>query len=285
MTKVSELVRQGELYLAEAGIDEPAFDARELFLAAADWTASEYALRLTEAVPVAVETLYKVYITRRSGREPLQRILGCAWFMGDKYDLNEATLIPRFDSEAVVLRAEALLKESAGAHPSDLLDVLDIGTGTGCLLISLLKAFPAAAGLGVDISERAIEAAKVNADRLIPGRAGFLRSDLFANVSGTYDIILSNPPYISSADIESLDPEVREHDPRTALDGGTDGLAFYRQIIKEAPGYLKADGHLVFEIGFDQAASVSGLMRERGFRNVTVTKDLGGCDRAVDGQI
>ena len=277
-----ELVRAGEerLRLAGIGADDAPFDARELFQAASGWTAAEYVLRMRDEVSGDVAAHYGVYITRRAEREPLQRILGYAWFMGDQYEINEETLIPRFDSEAVVRCAEEILR---ARKTKDELRILDIGTGTGCLLIALLEDHPEAKGLGVDISKRALEAARANAERLVPGQAFFLKSDLFANVSGTYDIILSNPPYIRSADISGLEPEVRDHDPGAALDGGDDGLGFYRRITDEAPHFLKKDGALVFEIGFDQAEDVSRLLAARGFREIKVTKDLSDRDRAVSG--
>jgi len=274
-----EAVYNGTLILEAAGVDDPIYDARELLCAAAGIDAAAYALRIAETLPEQVHSLYRSYLSRRAQREPLQRILGYAWFMGERYALNEATLIPRFDSEILVLEAA----KEAGLRPGRCA-VLDIGTGTGCLLIALLKRRTDLLGTATDISERALEAARVNAGAMGVS-ARFVRSDLFSNVTDSYDIIMSNPPYIPGGEIAALDKEVRDFDPKTALDGGEDGLEIYRRLIADAPVHLNAGGQLMLEIGCSQAADVSALMAQERFSGIKTVKDLSGHDRVVTGSM
>ena len=278
-----EAVSKGTQILRDAGVDEPDYDARELLCAAAGLTVSEYVLHLKDDLEPEAEETFSGMISRRASHEPLQRIIGCAWFMGDQYGLNEETLIPRFDSETLVLTAaETVERLRDGDKGSGKPAVLDIGTGTGCLLIALMKQCPLVAGTGVDISGRALEAAKRNAEKLNVS-AVFRQSDLFANVPESYDIIMSNPPYIPTDVIAGLAEEVREHDPMTALDGGEDGLNLYRRLVAQAPAHLKSGGVLLLEIGYDQGEAVSGLMEKAGFGQIEIRKDLSGHDRVVCG--
>ena len=162
--------------------------------------------------------------------------------------------------------------------------VLDLCTGSGCILISLLARVPGVSGLGTDISEEALATAERNADRLgVADRAQWARGDLFAPVEGRFDVIVSNPPYIPREDIDGLMPEVADFEPRGALDGGDDGLDFYRRITSEASEYLEAGGRLFLEIGCDQARDVTALMEKAGFVHVATVRDLSGLDRVVCG--
>ena len=190
--------------------------------------------------------------------------------------MNEHVLIPRFDTEILV---EEVMKE---LH--DGFSILDMCTGSGCILLSLLKYSNNCSGVGVDISENALAVAKENQKRLGLD-ASFVQSDLFEQITGKYDIIVSNPPYIRSDVIPTLMEEVRLHEPVLALDGTEDGLFFYRKIVKESTDYLNGGGWLFFEIGYDQGEAVKKLMEENGFKNVKVVKDYAGLDRVVLGNI
>ncbi len=272
---------------------------------------------------------YEEAIGKRAERIPLQHILGHQEFMGFDFQVNEHVLIPRQDTEVLVEKALEVLNtilaeaqaEAAGTTEREVqtapksaggVSVLDMCTGSGCILISLLKMCPGTTGVGVDISKEALAMAKVNGETILgcevtceaAGRdaktgvdvetcdgAGtkdpiirWICSNMFAQVEGQFDVITSNPPYIPTKVIEGLMPEVKDHEPMGALDGMEDGLFFYRQIAFEAPKYLKAQGHLFLEIGYDQGQAVSGLLIEQGFPTVEVIKDYAGLDRVVHAQ-
>jgi len=185
-------------------------------------------------------------------------------------------LVPRQDTE--ILAEEGLIAVNDGDR------ILDMCTGSGCILLSIMRYKNDVTGVGADLSADALAVARENYEthrKEISGRADFVQGDLFENVEGRFDVILSNPPYIRSEVIESLAPEVKDHDPMMALDGGTDGLIFYQRIVEEAPRYLKAEGKLLMEIGFDQAADVRQLLENGGFTEVKVIKDLAGLNRVV----
>jgi len=194
--------------------------------------------------------------------------------MGYLFYVDEHVLIPRQDTETLAEEALKVLKPG--------MEVLDLCTGSGCILISLMKMCEGLYGTGSDISEEALEVARKNACRL-EVNATFIRSSLFEHISGRYDLIVSNPPYIRTSVIQELQEEVRLHDPFIALDGKEDGLYFYREIIKAGGGYLKPGGYLMFEIGYDQGTEVASLMEKHGYRNIMVKKDLAGLDRVVSG--
>lgn len=217
---------------------------------------------------------YKYFIEQRIKRIPLQHLTKEQEFMGLSFEVNENVLIPRQDTEILV---ESILEHLNGTE-----NILDVCTGSGCILISLLKHSKGTKGIGVDISEKALEVAKRNA-KMHKVDATFIQSDLFEDVEGMYDIIVSNPPYIKTKEIEDLEEEVKLHDPLLALDGKEDGLYFYRKIIKDSKKYLKRNGMLYFEIGNTQGEEVKRLMEEAGFVNVKIKKDLAGLDRVVYG--
>ncbi|MBH1940470.1 peptide chain release factor N(5)-glutamine methyltransferase [Mobilitalea sibirica] len=205
---------------------------------------------------------------------PLQHIIGCQEFMGFTFEVNEHVLIPRQDTECLV---EEVLKI---CHNKS---VLDLCTGSGCIIISLTKLGSLKSATGSDISDKALITAKRNANRLNT-EVEFLHSDLFDNIEGVYDIIVSNPPYIPTKEIKELMPEVRDFEPITALDGSSDGLLFYRNIIASLNRYLKKGGYIFFEIGHNQGMDVSNLLLKEGFIEVSVKKDLSGLDRIVSGK-
>ena len=221
------------------------------------------------------EDTYFELITQRSNHVPLQHLTGSQGFMGLDFCVNKNVLIPRSDTETLV---EEVLK-----NLHDGMRILDMCTGSGCILISLLHYSNDCEGVGADLSPKALEVAKINAEKNNV-EAFFIESDLFENIEGKFDIIVSNPPYIKTSEISGLMPEVRDFDPLIALDGKEDGLSFYRRILEEGSEYLKEGGMLFFEIGEDQGESVSRMMKERGFLGVEVIKDLCGNDRVVSGR-
>lgn len=212
-------------------------------------------------------------IEKRMKRIPLQHITGVQEFMGLTFCVNENVLIPRFDTEVLV---EEVLKEIC-----DGAKVLDVCTGSGCILISLMKYRNDIEGFGLDISKAALETAQKNADSLNVNPK-FVESDLFDNITEKgFDYIVSNPPYIRSEEILNLMEEVREHDPKIALDGGMDGLYFYRIIAEKAKDYLRIGGRLFLEIGNDQGEAVKEILTDNGYKNINVIKDYAGNDRVV----
>ncbi|NEW87374.1 peptide chain release factor N(5)-glutamine methyltransferase [Rhodopseudomonas sp. WA056] len=225
----------------------------------------------------------RTFAARRLAGEPVARILGVREFWGLPFELSADTLVPRPDTETVVDAALAVLGERDAPAPR----ILDIGTGSGAILLALLSELPGAGGVATDISLGALRTARRNAERLgLAGRARFVACDYASALRGPFDLIVSNPPYIPVNEIAELDREVREHDPRRALDGGADGLDAYRKIIPESAGLLQPDGALVVEIGQGQETDVSALMQAAG---LTVSDpfraDLSGIFRAVTGRL
>jgi release factor glutamine methyltransferase len=230
------------------------------------------------------EKSYVNHISRREKREPLQYILGEQEFMGLTFTVTPAVLIPRQDSETLV---EEVLRQLHDGQA-----ILDMCTGSGCLLLSLLHYSNHCLGLGVDISAPALAVAAANERRLrsLPrqtepiGSITWLQSDLFAAVNGKYDIIVSNPPYIPTAEITGLMPEIRDHEPALALDGHADGLHYYRQIIDQASPHINQYGHIFFETAPAQAAAVADMLENAGYKDIEIIKDLSGRDRVVKGK-
>src|SRR5665647_733476 len=223
------------------------------------------------------------YARRRLGGEPVARILGHKEFWGLPLKLSAATLVPRPDTETVVELSLDMLRAVPPDRPPR---IADIGTGTGAILLALLSELPDAYGVGTDISEAALRTARGNAaDLHLAGRTGFVACDYAAALSDGFDLIVSNPPYIRSAEIAGLATEVRDHDPRAALDGGRDGLDAYRALIPQAAGLLAPRGALVVEAGLGQSADIQGLMTAAGLTPERPAKaDLAGVLRAVVGR-
>ena len=274
-----ECYEQGCRTLQAAGIEEAALDARLLLEAVCGTDRNDLLVHGEQPVAPEAEEKYFGWIGKRAGRIPLQQLTGEQDFMGLTFNVNEHVLIPRQDTEILV---EEVLKE---LH--DGMRILDMCTGSGCILLSLLHYSNDCEGLGVDLSAEALKVAGRNVLKVLTPEkaehAHFLQSDLFEKVEGKFEIIVSNPPYIASAEVEKLMPEVRDHEPRMALDGTEDGLHFYRRIIEEAGKHLVSSGMLFFEIGYDQGQAVSELMREHGYREVQVVQDYAGLDRVVYG--
>ncbi len=271
------LLSEARTRLRAAGIDTADLDARLLVASLLGLTAARLIVDGDRAVGEGEAERVAAAVSRRAAGEPVGRILGEREFWGIRFHLNEATLEPRPDSETIV---EAAL--SACGDPERPLRILDLGTGTGCLLVALLAERPAATGLGVDLSVRALEAARANADAAgVGGRALFVRADLGQPVAANLDLVVSNPPYIPSADIDGLDREVRLHDPRLALDGGADGLDPYRRLLGWVGGALRPGGTVVLEVAPQGAVAVAGLGEDAGFSVLEVRADLAGRPRAV----
>lgn len=275
-----DLRRLAEARLREAGIDTPDLDARYLLEHALGLTRTDFITKSDQTVSETDTARALALIERRVAREPVGRILGHREFWTIDLALNPDTLEPRPDTETVV---EAVLK--AVPDPKAPLSLLDLGTGTGCILLALLAELPNATGLGVDLSPLAVEAADANAVRNgLAGRARFQTGDWGNGITDRFDIVVSNPPYIPSAEIATLAPEVREHDPRRALDGGPDGLAPYRIIAAQLPALLVPGGLAAFEVGQGQAPDVAALLAAQGFTGIAALRDLGGIERCVRGR-
>lgn len=274
-----ECYEQGCRTLQAAGIEEAALDARLLLEAVCGTDRNDLLVHGEQPVAPEAEEKYLNWIRQRAEHIPLQQLTGEQGFMGLTFSVNEHVLIPRQDTEILV---EEVLKE---LH--DGMRVLDMCTGSGCILLSLLHYSNDCEGLGVDLSAEALEVAGRNVLKVLTPEkaehAHFLQSDLFEKVEGKFEIIVSNPPYIASAEVEKLMPEVRDHEPRMALDGTEDGLYFYHRIIEEAGKHLVSSGMLFFEIGYDQGQAVSELMRTEGYCEVQVVQDYAGLDRVVFG--
>ncbi|MDO5344373.1 MAG: peptide chain release factor N(5)-glutamine methyltransferase [Lachnospiraceae bacterium] len=273
MTYREALERAGA-YLEECRIADARTDAWYLMEYCCHMSRTQYLMKLREPVPEEEYARYQELLQQRGTHVPLQHITGEQEFMGLSFRVNDQVLIPRQDTEILV--EQALQQAKAGMR------VLDLCTGSGCIIISLLKLCPGLLGTASDISPEALQTAGENARRL-GVETVFIESDLFERISGSFDLIVSNPPYIPTGVIDSLMAEVRLFEPRTALDGREDGLYFYRRIIAESGPYLKTGGWLMFEIGSDQGEAVSGLMRRGAFRCVRVVRDLSGLDRVVIG--
>ena len=225
------------------------------------------------------ENRYFAMVRKRSEHIPLQHILGYTEFMGLRFDVDANVLVPRQDTEILV--------EEALKCVHDGMKILDLCTGSGCILLSLLNYSNDCTGTGSDISDAALSVAEKNAERLLANRddvhCEFVRSDVFSDIKGQFDIIVSNPPYIKSDVIKELDIEVREHDPRIALDGGKSGLDFYERITDGLKDHLLPGGVVLFEIGYDQGNAVSDMLSQKGYKDIRVIRDYSGNDRVVRG--
>lgn len=271
-----EIYRQGMTALEKAGIAEAALDARLLLEEVCGTDRTTLYAHGEKELTEAEKTQYMQWIQDRADRVPLQHILGKTEFMGLDFLVNEHVLCPRPDTEVLV---EEVLK-----HLHDGMRILDIGTGSGCILLSLLHYSNDCQGVGADISKEALQIARENGRRL-GEQADFIESDLFEKVEGKFEIIVSNPPYIRRDELAGLMPEVRDHEPGKALDGGVDGLFFYREITKKAKAHLPGGGMLFYEIGCEQGPAVKKIMEDSGFREVEIVKDFSGLDRVVFGTL
>ena len=332
-----EILSEAEKRLKAANVPDPRFDARALVMDAFKLEGSHY-LSVSDEKPSDLipryfedeealrkaEENFEKNLLRREGREPLQQILGSAWFYGFEFKVTKDVLCPRADTETLIdtvlgnllydnlpaelrerkVPADVVTTGNELRERKDLVDrlttgrqivekedavLLDLCTGTGCIAITLCKTGHFSKVEAVDISEEALKIATYNKESLLTeeekNRFRLYRSDMFSEVYGRFDVIVSNPPYIPSKVVDTLEPEVKEYEPRIALDGTEDGLRFYRILTEESPKYLNPGGHVAFEIGYDQGEAVAELLKNAGFRDVIVIKDYGGNDRVVTGHL
>lgn len=291
------LLKKGQTILAQAGIEEAGLDAWLLLEYITGKSRAYYFAHGEECVTNENADSYLKLIHRRADHIPLQHLTHQAFFMGYEFYVNEHVLVPRQDTETLVEAGLECIKGKKCPY------ILDMCTGSGCILLSLLKEIPDAEGMGVDLSKQALKVANRNAKSLeVADRTVLIESDLFSGLCADteetarfrrnrdgnegllYDMIISNPPYIPTAEIAELMEEVRLHDPRMALDGMEDGLYFYRTITKQAMEYLVPGGWLLYEIGCSQGEDVKKLLELEGFSKIQIRQDLCGLDRVVLGQ-
>ena len=278
MSTLRQLLSWGSETLANAEVPDSGQDAWMLMEEVFGIEKSYYFLHGDDKIDPNTQKRYEDMIRERAKRIPVQYLTGKAWFMGYEFLVNSSVLIPRFDTEVLV--------EEAKKHIMPGCRLLDVCTGSGCILLSLLAECKdrIAMAMGVDISKDALQVAIANGNRMeLP--AEFRESDLFTHVTGTYDVIVSNPPYVASMDILTLDSSVRDYEPLGALDGGEDGLMFYRAIVRHWTQILRPGGWLMFEVGEDQADAVMALMTEEKYTDVTALEDTAGIRRVVVGRI
>lgn len=272
---IADEIRFGANRLREAGIEQPERDARRLMAACLGIPRDRLTLHLQDPVPDEVEFFYPHYIRDRLNRMPVSKILGEREFWGRTFKVTKDTLDPRPETETLI--------EQALSEPFR--DVLDLGTGTGCILVTLLAERVNAVGVGTDISAAAVLIAGENAERHgVADRLIFPISDWYADVGGRYDLIVSNPPYIAADEMPGLAPEVRDHDPRVALTDEADGLTAYERIAAGAGYHLRPGGRLLVEIGPTQGRAVEDIFRRAGLEDISVHADLDRRDRVVSGR-
>ena len=271
-----EATEWGSTVLAQAGVAEAKLDAWLLLETVCRINRTFYYSHMEEALTLEQQSEYEIAVKKRAERIPLQYITGEQEFMGLNFKVNSNVLIPRQDTETLVEEALKICQPG--------MKVLDLGTGSGCIVISIMKNAPGMTATGSDISKQALLVAKENG-KLHEADIEWVRSNLYENITGRYDLIVSNPPYIAQADMLNLMPEVRDFEPAGALDGGEDGLDFYRQIVAKSGDYLNKDGYLYLEIGYDQGPAVTNMMCAAGYREVSVIKDLARPERVVKGRI
>ena len=279
------LLKEGQEILEAAGIEEAGLDAWLLLEYESGKNRAYYFAHCKEEADEEIKTPYMEKIRKRAQHIPLQHLTHQGYFMGYEFFVNENVLVPRQDTEVLVEEALSLIKEK------EVPQILDMCTGSGCILLSILLEREDALGTGADLSEKALSVAEKNRETYhLETRAELIKSDMFQSgyfegKKESFDIIVSNPPYIPTEEIEKLQAEVRFHDPFMALDGREDGLYFYRIIAKNAGEYLKPGGFLACEIGCDQGEDVKKMFESCGFSDVKVIKDLAGLDRVVSGKL
>lgn len=275
MNTIWENCQAGTRRLAENGIENADWESRALICDQLDLSLGDFLIHKSDPMDEAASALFEQNISRRCAHVPLQHILGKAYFYGLEFYVSPSVLIPRPETELLV--EQALKSLHAG------MSVLDLCTGSGCIAITVSTQCPGIKTDASDVSSEALEVARKNADAS-KAPVNFIQSDLFEGITTQYDMILSNPPYISQAEMQTLMPEVKDHDPHLALYGGIDGLDFYKKITANAPAHLNPDGILMMEIGAGQAYDVSTLLKENDFTDIQIIQDLNGLDRIVTGR-
>lgn len=266
------LLADGAKMLTQAGIDEAELDARYILEYITGLNSAQYFIHSEDIIEKNKAEEFFRLIERRSKRIPLSYVIGTRDFFGLTFKVDENVLIPEQETELLV---EEVIKHSEGKS------VLDMCTGSGCIAISIALFGKPSKVAASDISEKALEVARENAKSLKSGEISFIQGDMFENVTDKFDIIVSNPPYIETGEIDELMPEVRDYIPRLALDGDIDGLKFYRIISKEAVKKLNKNGRIFYEIGYNQSRAVASILLENGFTDVKIMKDYSGLDRLV----
>ncbi len=278
-----QVLRSATETLLKAGCDTPRLDAEVLLMDTLSWERAELVSRTGDVVGQQQLTAFLQRIRRRKAREPVAHILGRKEFWSLEFCVSDQVLVPRPDSEVLI---ETCLRHFADRNHEPL-RILDLGTGSGCLILTLLTEFPNATGLAIDVSCEALSIASSNAVRHgLSERVTFLEGDWYDAIDRSherqkFDLIVANPPYISTAELAGLMPEVTNFEPRIALDGGENGLAAYETIIFAAPDFLVNNGALALELGFGQAESVSLLLRAQSFIDIGLQKDLAGFERCA----
>ncbi len=271
MSTYRELLQAGRVLLKQKEIADADADAWYLLSHIFKINRTDFLLRGDQTIPTELEEAYLNVLNLRARHIPLQHIVGTQEFMGIEFNVSPEVLIPRQDTEVLV---EEVLKVAKGRK------VLDLCTGSGCIIISIACLGEPSRAVGADISKKALEIAAGNVKKN-GVCVELFQSDLFEKIAGSYDIIVSNPPYIPTKDIYELMPEVREHEPMLALDGREDGLEFYRRISAEAFRYLNKGGFIFYEIGYNQGEAVKQILLREGFTDVIIKKDLSGLDRVI----
>ena len=266
------LLADGAKMLTQAGIDEAELDARYILEYITGLNSAQYFIHSEDIIEKNKAEEFFRLIERRSKRIPLSYVIGTRDFFGLTFKVDENVLIPEQETELLV---EEVIKHSEGKS------VLDMCTGSGCIAISIALFGKPSKVAASDISEKALKVARENAKSLKAGEISFIQGDMFENVTDKFDIIVSNPPYIETGEIDELMPEVRDYIPRLALDGDIDGLKFYRIISKEAVKKLNKNGRIFYEIGYNQSRAVASILLENGFTDVKIMKDYSGLDRIV----
>ena len=277
-------MRELTAHLARAGIEGAGGDVRRLAAAALGVSGAAVLMEPERVLTTAELQLLRAFVERRRQHEPVSRILGERDFYGRTFAISPATLDPRPDSETVIAAALEIAREEGWM--SRPIRILDVGTGSGCLLLTLLCELPQAAGLGTDISAAALDTASLNAGRLgLDRRVTWLRADGLESIAGPFHMLVANPPYVRTAEIPGLEPEVRDFDPTQALDGGPDGLAMYRRLVPRIADVTPSGGWVVLEVGHDQAADVAALLasKEAGMdvARIRIHHDVAGKRRCV----
>lgn len=262
-------------YLEGRGIEDARQDAWLLMEYVCNINKSFYYLHMNDPMDEEDAAQYQELLRRRGSHIPVQYLIGEAWFYGQPYQVNENVLIPRQDTEVLI--------EEALQHLEPGMRILDLCTGSGCILLTLVR-HASVTGAGSDISPKALEVARKNEKAQHLKGCTWIESDLFENIGGAFDMIVSNPPYIATKVIPTLMEEVRNHEPILALDGHEDGLYFYRKIVEQAPEYLKPGGWLCMEIGYDQREALYTLLNDTGYINVEIKKDLADLPRVAIAQ-
>ncbi len=279
---VLEAIQKGSDFLGRKGVESPRLHSELLLAQILALKRLHLYLEFGRALSEEESSRFRDFLQRRARREPLQHILGTTSFCGLELRVNGQVLVPRPETEVLAEAAWSFLQRRAAAGPEPVF--LDFATGSGCVALAMLKHCPTARGLALDISPEALHVARENAATLgLSERLEFIQSDAFVQVPASFraDLLVANPPYIPTAEIDSLSPEVRDHDPRLALDGGDDGLAFYRLLAREAPGRLAADGRLMAEFGDGQDKAIVSLLEQAGWSVESVLPDLSGRPRVV----